>query len=78
MSQQLADAHVARRSGHRAAGVGAGATDGDVLEFPELVEALVSIVSVLPIEVALPLDQHGVFNVAARKAEGLLQVPRRE
>jgi hypothetical protein len=32
----------------------------------------------LPIEISLPLDEHGVFNVAAWKSEGLLQVPRRE
>ncbi len=78
MAQQLAGAHVAGGSGYRAAGVGAGATDRHVLERAELVEALVRFVCVLPVEVALPGDQHGVFNVAAWKAEGLLQVPRRE
>ncbi len=77
-TQQLADAHVARGSGNGAAGVGAGATDGNILELAELVETPARILCILPIEVTLSLDEHGVFNVAAWKAEGLLQVPWRE
>ncbi len=74
-TQQLADAHVAGGSGYRAAGVGAGATDGNILVLAELVETPARILRILPIEVTLPLDEHGVFNGAAWKAEGLLQIP---
>jgi hypothetical protein len=46
--------------------------------FPELVEPPVCILRILPIEKTLPLDQHRVFNVAARKAKSLLQIPGRK
>ncbi len=73
-TQQFASAHVAGGSGYRTAGVGAGATDRHVFEVPKLIEAMFRILCVLPIEVTLSLDKHGVFNVAARKPEGLLQI----
>ena len=74
-TQQFANAHVTGGSGYRAAGVGAGATNGNILVLAELVETPPRIRRILPIEVTLSLDEHGVFNVAAWKPEGLLQIP---
>ena len=78
VAQQFADAHVAGSPGSRATRVGAGTTDGDVLVFAELIETLVCIFCVLPVEVTLSFDEHRVLNIATRKAEGLLQIAGRK